>query len=331
MDREDMARTPVFLLLQKKHPAIPARSTSKDSALLSIPAFSGVGTGNIANLAGKRRKYLHIECMAQSFRWVGMEPSGGTDMMKSVSARDQGRVGHRLDFRDGYAKIGMAPLIPNQGVQTHESNAPDDAHKALAGSKLLIVEDEYLIGQDLAHGPQCEGIDVLGPYASTASAIDVLQRTDDVGAAILDLNISGHIAFDLAEKLAERNIPFIFYTGYDSVIVPDKFRKINRVRKPAEWSEIKKALFARNDTAGSSQRLVKQLSGDAPALASLLPALQRRAREITISTDMAERLVERTLERAIHEIAACPAGMPMEDWLIGLLESTGIGDHRHLH
>jgi len=103
------------------------------------------------------------------------------------------------------------------------------------------------------------------------------------------------------------------------------------VRKPADWSEIKKALFARNDTAGSSQRLVKQLSGDAPALASLLPVLQRRAREITISSDMAERLVERTLERAIHEIAACPAGMPMEDWLIGLLENTGIGDHRHLH
>jgi hypothetical protein len=143
--------------------------------------------------------------------------------------------------------------------------------------------------------------------------------------------MSGHIAFDLAEKLTERNIPFIFYTGYDSVIVPAKFRKINRVRKPAEWSEIKKALFARKEAEESSRRLVKQLSGNAPALASLLPILQRRAREITASNDMAERLVERTLERAIREIAACPAGMPMEDWLMGLLESTGIGDHRHLH
>jgi hypothetical protein len=216
-------------------------------------------------------------------------------------------------------------------MRTHETGGPDDAYKALAGSKLLIVEDEYLIGQDLVHGPQREGINVLGPYASMASAIDVLQRTDDVGAAILDLNISGHIAFDLAEKLQERNIPFIFYTGYDSVIVPDKFRKVRRVRKPAEWSEIKKALFARKDAAGPSRRLVKQLSSDAPALASLLPVLQRRARQITVSNDLAERLMERTLERAIREIADCPAGMPMEDWLIGLLESTGIGDHRHLH
>jgi FixJ family two-component response regulator len=260
-----------------------------------------------------------------------MKQSGGMNMMKSVPIRDPSAVRPWLDLRDGCAQIGMAPLIPQQGVSTRESNSSDDAQKALAGSKLLIVEDEYLIGQDLAHGPQGEGIDVLGPYASIASAIDVLQRTDDVGAAILDLNISGHVAFDLAEKLQERNIPFIFYTGYDSVIVPDKFRKVNRVRKPAEWSEIKKALFARKEATGQSRRLVKQLSGDTPALVSLLPVLRRRAREITVSSDMAERLVERTLERAIREVAACPVGMPMEDWLIGLLESTGIGDHRHLH
>lgn len=253
-------------------------------------------------------------------------------MMRSVPVRDQGAVRPRLEFRDGYDEIGMTRPVAEQASPAHEHDAADDAIKALAGGKLLIVEDEYLIGQDLAYGPQCEGIDVLGPYTSTQSAIEVLQKTDDVGAAILDLNISGRIAFDLAEKLAERNIPFIFYTGYDSVIVPDKFRKVSRVRKPAEWSEIKKALFARKDKpAGSSRRLVKQLSGNDPALVSLLPALQKRAREITANNDMAERLVERTLERAIREIASSPAGMPMEDWLISLLESTGIGDRRHLN
>ena len=253
-------------------------------------------------------------------------------MTKSVPVRDQRDVRPRPDFRDGHAEIGMTRHIPQQAVRAREHDGADDAIKALGGGKLLIVEDEYLIGQDLAYGPQCEGIDVLGPYASMASALEVLQRTDNVGAAILDLNISGRIAFDLAEKLSERKIPFIFYTGYESVIVPDKFRKVKRVRKPAEWQEIKRALFARaDDPAGSSRRLVKQLSGNDPALISLLPALQRRAREITASDDMAARLVERTLERAIREIAGSPVGMPMEDWLIGLLESTGIGDRRHLN
>lgn len=257
-------------------------------------------------------------------------------MTKSVPARDRGAVLPRRDFRDGGAEggtphIGMSHHVPQQAARTLEQEGADEAVKALAGNKLLIVEDEYLIGQDLAYGPQREGIDILGPYASTASAIDVLQKTENVGAAILDLNISGHIAFDLAEKLAERNIPFIFYTGYQSVIVPDKFRAVRRVRKPAEWPEIKKALFAGKDTAASSRRLVKQLSGNDPGLASLLPALQKRAREITSGNDMAERLVERTLERAIREIAGSPVGVPMEHWLIGLLESTGIGDRRHLN
>lgn len=253
-------------------------------------------------------------------------------MTKSFPMHGESPVLTRMDFRNGYAEIGMASVISHQRAGPTADKTSDDGQRALAGGKLLIVEDEYLIAQDLAYGPQREGIDVLGPYYSIDSAIDVLHTTNDIGAAILDLNIHGRIAFDLAEKLAERNIPFIFYTGYESVIVPEKFRKVGRVRKPAEWSEIKRALFdAQEAGRGTSKRLVKQLSAEAPDLASLLPVLRRRAREITASSDMAERLVERTLERAIREIDACPAGVPMDHWLIGLLETTGIGDHRHLN
>jgi DNA-binding LytR/AlgR family response regulator len=225
----------------------------------------------------------------------------------------------------------MAPPVPDQDPSLHKQ-ANGDRLNPLAGSKLLIVEDEYLIAQDLVYGPRREGIDVLGPYSSIASAIDVVHATDNIGAAILDLNIHGRVAFDLAEKLAERNIPFIFYTGYDSVIVPDKFRQVSRVRKPADWSEIKRALFCSHETEhGPGLRRVKQMAAGMPDLISVLPVLRRRARQITASSDAAERLVERALERAIDEIAACPAGMPMEHWLIGLLENTGIGDQKHLN
>jgi FixJ family two-component response regulator len=198
-----------------------------------------------------------------------------------------------------------------------------------AGAKLMIVEDEFLIGEDLAHGPRKEGIDVLGPYNSIARAIEALSGNEPIGAAILDLNIRGRVAFDLAEKLNERNIPFIFYTGYDSVIIPEKFRQIGRVRKPAGWQEIKRALFP--DAPRLAKRRVKELSEDAPGITTMLPALQHRAREITANSETAERLVERTLERAIREIGACPAGVSMEDWLIGLLETTGIGDRERLN
>jgi ActR/RegA family two-component response regulator len=236
-----------------------------------------------------------------------------------------------MEVRKGFAEVSAAPPTCHQVAQNLPARTSGDGRRALTGGKLLIVEDEYLIAQDLAYGSQREGIDVLGPYSSIASAIDVVKTTSDISAAIVDLNIRGHIAFDLAEKLAERKIPFIFYTGYESLIVPEQFRNIDRVRKPAEWSEIKQALFGDKGAQRASRRLVKQLT-DAPAdLRSLLPILSNRAREITASSDMAEHLVEITLERAIREIGACPAGVLMEHWLLGLLETTGIGDRRHLN
>lgn len=253
-------------------------------------------------------------------------------MMKSISARSYCAEQPRSDFRHGHpAEVGMAPSTPRPGSGPRRYGSGDPIGNVLAGAKLLIVEDEFLVAQDLIYGPQREGIDVLGPYNSIDSAIDVLRTADNIGAAILDLNIRGHLAFDLAETLIAKNIPFIFYTGYDSVIVPEKFRNIGRVRKPADWQEIKRALFGGDTERSSSTRFVKRLSSSAPDLTSMLPALRQRAREITASNDMAERLVEKTLERAIREIHACPAGVPMEHWLIGLLETTGIGDHKHLH
>jgi FixJ family two-component response regulator len=233
----------------------------------------------------------------------------------------------------GFAEVGMLPPPGDPTSQQHQNRTDQGSAKFLAGAKLLIVEDEYLIGQDLAYGPQSEGIDVLGPFSTIDSAIDVVKNNDDIGAAILDLNLRGRVAFDLAEQLADKNIPFVFYTGYDSVIVPEKFRKVRRIRKPADWSEIKRALTGKNtpDPSAPRARLVKSTALDEPELTSLLPVIRTRAREITADPRMAELLVERTLERAIREIGACPAGVPMEHWLIGLLESTGIGDPRLLN
>ena len=252
-------------------------------------------------------------------------------MMKAYPINDQSDLRSRVDVSTGYAEIGLASQITRSDVHHQDDKATDKPANMFAGGKLLIVEDEILIAQDLAYGPQREGIDILGPYGSIASAIDVLRTTDDIGAAILDLNIGGRVAFDLAEQLVEKNIPFIFYTGYDSVIVPEKFRTINRVRKPAEWPEIKKALFGRDIAKEANTRRVKDFSPDTPDLNSLLPLIRMRAREITANSDMAEHLVERTLERAIEEIGSCPAGIPMVHWLIGLLETTGIGDRKHLN
>jgi FixJ family two-component response regulator len=229
---------------------------------------------------------------------------------------------------------------PDIEVKRSDAEAPNDRNAGaaseladlallLAGSKLLIVEDEYLVAEDLVDSLQSEGVEIAGPFNSVDSAFSALESAD-IGAAILDLNIGGNVAFDLAEQLAERKVPFVFYTGYESVIVPDKFRRIPRVRKPARWNDLINALC--NGPADfAMSRMVKRFVPNAPELRSVIPALTRRAREITSNREMAELLVERTLERAINEIGSSQPGVSMEHWLIGLLESTGLGDPKRIN
>lgn len=261
----------------------------------------------------------------------GMNISGGMQMMKSTAACNRREDGCRKDLDAACATGRLSANNRGAGADRSGHRTNKAIENVLAGAKLLIIEDEFLIGQELAYGLQRQGIDVIGPCTSVAGAFDVLRGTEDIGAAILDLNIHGHLAFDLADELSDKNIPFVFYTGYESVIMPDKFRKVARVRKPADWPEIRRALFGSVDDDHAGQRLVKRALSGAPDLSSILPALRHRARQITVGNEMAERLVERTLQRAIDEIAACPAGVPMQDWLIGLLESTGIGDRKHMN
>jgi CheY-like chemotaxis protein len=222
-------------------------------------------------------------------------------------------------------------MLANSGSPAFAQPRQRRSEDAVIAGKLLIVEDEFLIGEDLSVWPQREGIEVVGPFNTISGALDMLDTDTDIGAAIVDINIRGQLAFELADRLMERKIPFVFYTGYESMIVPDRFRGISRVRKPAAWADIKRALFDEGSSGRGTGRLVKEPPARSGDLAALMPVIQQRSREITSSQAMADRLVERTLERAIGEIAACPPGLPMTAWLLGLLETTGIGEGSHLH
>lgn len=277
-------------------------------------------------------KFANIPILERSYLFGEYRQSEECGMPENGPIPDESASRSLSRQIGGSAKVELLPSLKEPTAVPDALRSASDPADFLAGAKLLIVEDEFLIAQDLAHGPQREGISVLGPCNTIDSAIDVLNNTHDIAAAILDLNIRGHVVFDLAEQLTAKEIPFVFYTGYESVIVPEEFRKIRRIRKPAQWPEIKRALCGiAAQAAPVGIRLVKELSADAPDLLSLMPVISLRAREITPTPEMAELLVERTLERAIREIDACPAGTPTEHWLIGLLETTGIGEPRHVH
>jgi CheY-like chemotaxis protein len=102
----------------------------------------------------------------------------------------------------------------------------------LTGHKVLIVEDEYLIADDLAALLRDAGAEVIGPAASLPIAMRIIQHADAIDAAVLDINLRGIEVFPLARELQRRGVPILFMTGYDENNIPEEFASVRRCEKP---------------------------------------------------------------------------------------------------
>jgi len=114
-------------------------------------------------------------------------------------------------------------------------------HRAL---KILVVEDELLIGMDLVMLLEDWGYIASGPHPTPKAALAAIEE-DGPDLAILDVNLgNGHTSIPIAEHLASLGIPFIFLTGYSS-ISDKKFEAFDvrpRLRKPVSENSLRRAL-----------------------------------------------------------------------------------------
>jgi CheY-like chemotaxis protein len=116
---------------------------------------------------------------------------------------------------------------------------------ALAGRdsrpRVLVVEDEALVSIMLEDMLSDLGCVVVGPAASLAAAL-ALAGTEEVAAAVLDVNLGGQTVFPVADILASRGVPFVFATGYGRAGLrpADAARPV--VQKPYSLSELKAKL-----------------------------------------------------------------------------------------
>lgn len=107
----------------------------------------------------------------------------------------------------------------------------------LAECHVLIVEDEYFIADELAEALSLAGATVLGPARNIDQALQLLDATS-VDFAIVDINLRGSATFSVADRLADRHIPFVFATGYDTGIIPDRHRGITVWEKPFDIDQL---------------------------------------------------------------------------------------------
>jgi DNA-binding response OmpR family regulator len=108
--------------------------------------------------------------------------------------------------------------------------------KVVCGS-VLIVEDDFFIADDLADALRRRGATVVGPFGTLGqaqTAIDTLA----FDCAVLDLNLHGELAFDIAETLDRKRVPVFLASGYDADSIPKHLRHIERVEKPYDVASL---------------------------------------------------------------------------------------------
>lgn len=132
---------------------------------------------------------------------------------------------------------GDASVLGGQGA----NDMTDKQDGKLAGRRILIVEDEFFLADDLKRALAAQGAEIAGP-ANTLDRARKLTSKHVLDLAVLDVNVKGEMIFPFADELRERGVPFVFTTGYDAEMVPAEYRNIERWEKPFTADHLIRAL-----------------------------------------------------------------------------------------
>jgi CheY-like chemotaxis protein len=116
-----------------------------------------------------------------------------------------------------------------------------DKH-TLKDCRILVVEDEYMLADELQTELSDAGAVVIGPVPAVDKAVALITAGKEIDGAILDVNLAGELVYPVADLLLERGVPFVFTTGYDPSAIPSRFETIVRCEKPAMIAAVTRAI-----------------------------------------------------------------------------------------
>jgi len=83
----------------------------------------------------------------------------------------------------------------------------------MAGIKIILVEDDWIIAKEIAYSLQDFGFEVIGSYDSGEEALEQFKKIKP-DIVLLDIGLAGDLSgIDVAQHLSNANIPFIFLTA----------------------------------------------------------------------------------------------------------------------
>lgn len=107
----------------------------------------------------------------------------------------------------------------------------------LKGARLLVVEDDPLVGFLISETLQEDGAVVIGPCVSASAALGVIHASPP-SAALLDVNLADGLSYPVAMVLERAGIPYAFVSASDPCMVPKSLHPFTFLRKPASMAAI---------------------------------------------------------------------------------------------
>jgi two-component sensor histidine kinase/CheY-like chemotaxis protein len=96
--------------------------------------------------------------------------------------------------------------------------------------RVLLVEDDAIIGMMMRELLAERGLFVVGPCCSVREALAVVR--DDLDCAILDVHLGAEYVYPVASTLQELNVPFAFVSGYGRESIDSRFQDVFILQKP---------------------------------------------------------------------------------------------------
>lgn len=106
-----------------------------------------------------------------------------------------------------------------------------DRARSLAGLRVLVAEDEYLVAREIRGVLAGAGCAEVRLVASLAEA-EAIAEAGDLDAALLDVKLGERDVYPLAERLDRHGVPAVFVTGYASEAVPPHLAHLPLIQKP---------------------------------------------------------------------------------------------------
>jgi two-component sensor histidine kinase/DNA-binding response OmpR family regulator len=230
-------------------------------SLVLAPGQAQLVAMAVHELATNAAKYgsLSVETGKVDVRWSTSEgmlnfdwaESGGPAVVPPTKLGFGSKIISSLGgSHSGRTHFGWHPSGLNFTLELRYRDYPDasavrspDAPRRAGGSRLLLVEDELMVGmfmQDLLKTIGYQSTDPIGRLSDAIAA----ASNERFEGAVLDMNLNGEFVYPLADLLSKQNVPFVFVTGYAPNSVDARFSTVPILQKPVLQDELAGVLSA---------------------------------------------------------------------------------------